>query len=48
MKHVPAWVPGAGFKRKAREWRALSRAMLERPFEMVRRNMVRARALRRC
>ena len=44
MKHVPAWVPGAGFKRKAREWRALSLAMLERPFEMVRRNMVRVHA----
>jgi hypothetical protein len=45
VKHVPAWMPGAGFKRKAREWRKLSRELIERPFAMVKRKMV-SKALR--
>ena len=32
LKYVPEWVPGAGFKRKAREWKELATAMLESPF----------------
>jgi hypothetical protein len=32
LKYVPAWFPGAGFKRKAYEWRRLTRAMVEVPF----------------
>ncbi|KAK7035796.1 cytochrome P450 [Favolaschia claudopus] len=32
LKYVPWWFPGAGFQRKAREWRRLSRGMLELPF----------------
>ncbi|KAG5650875.1 hypothetical protein H0H81_010675 [Sphagnurus paluster] len=33
LKHVPEWVPGAGFKRKARAWRALALATVNTPFE---------------
>lgn len=33
LKHIPAWVPGARFKRKARDWRRLSESMLLKPFE---------------
>ncbi|EMD36558.1 hypothetical protein CERSUDRAFT_138257 [Gelatoporia subvermispora B] len=32
LRHVPAWFPGAHFKRKATEWQADSRAMVEVPF----------------
>lgn len=35
LKHVPEWFPGAGFKKKAREWRKLSEAMINEPYEMV-------------
>ncbi|KAF8980248.1 cytochrome P450 [Cyathus striatus] len=33
LKYVPAWFPGAGFKRKAREWRKAARGMVDIPFE---------------
>ncbi|KAF8199264.1 cytochrome P450 [Mycena galopus ATCC 62051] len=32
LKYVPPWFPGAGFRRKAREWRRLARGMVEKPF----------------
>ncbi|KAF5338850.1 hypothetical protein D9758_015574 [Tetrapyrgos nigripes] len=32
LKYVPEWVPGAGFKRKAREWAKYSKIMREMPF----------------
>lgn len=32
LKYVPSWFPGAGFKRKAHEWRKWTRAMVEVPF----------------
>ncbi|EAU86764.1 cytochrome P450 [Coprinopsis cinerea okayama7 len=32
LKHVPAWFPGADFKRKAAEWRSWTRKMVEVPF----------------
>ncbi|KAI0052748.1 cytochrome P450 [Auriscalpium vulgare] len=35
LKYVPEWVPGAGFKKKAREWRKLSQAMINVPYNMV-------------
>lgn len=31
LKYVPDWFPGAGFKRKAKEWRALMYAMRDIP-----------------
>ncbi|KAF8884004.1 cytochrome P450 [Infundibulicybe gibba] len=32
LKYVPEWMPGAGFQKKAKEWRKLSQAMVEAPF----------------
>ena len=32
LKYVPEWVPGAGFQRKAREWKAMNQNMLNMPF----------------
>lgn len=40
LKHVPAWMPGAGFQRKAQEWRRLSSDMRNLPFDVVKRNSV--------
>ncbi|KDR66544.1 hypothetical protein GALMADRAFT_259056 [Galerina marginata CBS 339.88] len=33
LKYVPAWLPGAGFQRKAREWKRLQVEMREVPYE---------------
>jgi len=33
LKYVPSWMPGAGFQRKAREWRKLARNMVELPYQ---------------
>ena len=41
LKHVPAWFPGAGFKRKARMWRAWTKKMVEAPFLAAQRQIVR-------
>ncbi|KAJ6626053.1 cytochrome P450 [Mycena sp. CBHHK59/15] len=32
LKYVPAWFPGATFKRKAQEWSKLAHRMLEEPY----------------
>lgn len=32
LKYVPEWLPYAGFKRKAREWRQMVMAMRDKPF----------------
>lgn len=39
LKHVPAWFPGASFKRQALAWRCLNRQMLNLPFETVKQKM---------
>lgn len=41
LKHVPAWMPGAGFQVKAREWKRLARNMIELPFNAFKKNVVR-------
>jgi len=38
-RYLPEWFPGAGFKRTAREWRALTDKFLNEPMEYVRRGM---------
>jgi hypothetical protein len=40
LKWVPEWVPGAGFKRKAREWRKCADAMLNDPYEVTKQDVV--------
>lgn len=39
MKHVPAWLPGAGFKRTAAAWRDTLTATINKPYHFVRRQM---------
>ncbi|KAJ7454676.1 cytochrome P450 [Mycena latifolia] len=33
LKHVPAWVPGAGFRRQAAKWKKSLHRMLDLPFD---------------
>ena len=42
VKHVPSWMPGAGFKRKAKEWRDLLPDAIDKPFDDVCSRMVSA------
>lgn len=42
VKYVPEWMPGAGFKAKAKEWRKLSQAMINVPYDMVKEKFVSA------
>ncbi|RXW15357.1 hypothetical protein EST38_g10495 [Candolleomyces aberdarensis] len=37
LKYIPAWFPGASFKRKAHEWRKVSQGMLKLPFAEAKR-----------
>ncbi|KAJ7894417.1 cytochrome P450 [Mycena olivaceomarginata] len=39
LKYVPSWVPGAGFQRKARAWKKITRDMYEAPFAEAKRRM---------
>ncbi|KAJ7654696.1 cytochrome P450 [Mycena polygramma] len=39
LKYIPAWFPGAGFKRTAEEWRKMSQAMIDLPFAETKRNI---------
>ncbi|PPQ93761.1 hypothetical protein CVT25_008141 [Psilocybe cyanescens] len=39
LKYVPDWLPGAGFKRKAREWRQLALKMRDTPYEHAKRKV---------
>lgn len=41
VKHLPSWLPGAGFKRQAHTWSRVVRAMIDEPFAMVKDRMVR-------
>lgn len=38
--YVPDWLPGAGFKRKAREWRQSTFRMRDTPYEDAKREIV--------
>lgn len=35
LKYVPEWVPGASFKKKAREWKELATTMVEKPYKVA-------------
>ncbi|KAJ7708648.1 cytochrome P450 [Mycena rosella] len=39
LKYVPSWFPGAGFQREAKEWRKVTRELLEMPFAHTKRNI---------
>ncbi|KAM5530763.1 hypothetical protein V8D89_015570 [Ganoderma adspersum] len=38
LRHVPAWVPGAGFQKKFARWRHLAAELLEKPFAEAKRS----------
>lgn len=40
LKYVPAWFPGASFKREAREWYKMTRAMVEIPYADAKKRIV--------
>ncbi|KAF5368055.1 hypothetical protein D9758_004476 [Tetrapyrgos nigripes] len=41
LRHLPDWFPGAGFQKTAREWKATLDEMVDRPFNWVKKEMVR-------
>ncbi|TFY83920.1 hypothetical protein EWM64_g94 [Hericium alpestre] len=41
LKYIPEWLPGAGFKRQARAWRAFVDRFMAMPFDAVKENMQR-------
>ncbi|KAJ7506022.1 cytochrome P450 [Mycena galericulata] len=45
MKYIPEWmIPGGGFKKQAGEWRKLTEAMVEVPFQMVKERVTQGHA----
>jgi hypothetical protein len=40
VRHVPSWMPGAGFQRKAASWRSTLQRMADVPHAFVKRRMV--------
>ncbi|KAF8872233.1 cytochrome P450 [Infundibulicybe gibba] len=44
LNYVPAWMPGAGFRRKAAYWKSVNRQLTDKPWEAVRENMRRGGA----
>ena len=40
LRYVPSWMPGASFKREAREWRRLAHELLESQYNIVKDKMV--------
>ena len=40
LKHIPAWVPGASFKKHAEKGRPLIRRMRDEQFDKVKKRMV--------
>ena len=42
VKYVPEWMPGAGFKKRAREGYPIARALLDKPYEEAKGRFVRA------
>ena len=40
VKYIPSWFPGAGFKRKAAEWRRGVLKGVSTPFEQAKKDMV--------
>jgi hypothetical protein len=39
LKHVPAWFPGAGFKKTAKEWSNTLKEMVDMPFDFTKQQM---------
>ncbi|KIM50598.1 hypothetical protein SCLCIDRAFT_1225241, partial [Scleroderma citrinum Foug A] len=46
LKYIPEWVPGAGFQRQAREWKALMDQVTDVPYNFVKSQMEAGMALK--
>ncbi|KAJ7708873.1 cytochrome P450 [Mycena rosella] len=44
LKYIPAWLPGAGFKREALEWRKVTQQSVVLPFEEAKRKIATGKA----
>lgn len=42
LKYIPEWLPGAGFKKKARIWRKSAEGMISISFNTTKENIVRS------
>jgi len=40
MKFIPAWFPGAGWKRKAKYWRKVGESLVHIPWNRVKEQLV--------
>jgi hypothetical protein len=40
VKYIPSWLPGAGFKRKAKEYRVILEKFMDTPHEWVKSQIV--------
>ena len=40
LAYLPSWFPGAGFKKKAAQWRKLNTTLIEKPFHYVHEQLV--------
>jgi len=45
LKHVPAWIPGAGFQNVAERSRTLNQRLKDEPFEAAMQHMVRSKPI---
>lgn len=41
VRHIPEWLPGAGFQRKAREWRKTTIDLRDEPYKYISQQLVR-------
>ncbi|KAF5349225.1 hypothetical protein D9756_009488 [Leucocoprinus leucothites] len=44
LQYVPEWFPGASFKRKAREWKAMTMVFRSKPYEAAKKAILEGRA----
>ncbi|KIJ26837.1 hypothetical protein M422DRAFT_785117 [Sphaerobolus stellatus SS14] len=44
LQYIPSWVPGAGFKKLAEQWRVATMAMVEDPFDWTKSEITRGTA----
>lgn len=40
MRHIPSWLPGVGWKRRALYWRDVNREVRLKPFNLIRGQVV--------
>ncbi|KAL0580912.1 hypothetical protein V5O48_001106 [Marasmius crinis-equi] len=45
LRHIPEWLPGAGFKRTARDWASTLQEMVEKPYDYVKQQIAAGTAM---